>query len=171
MTHCYQFYICSRYSHTDLEGPLQNPRLCIVHESQSQSSQYYWQIFYQVVAHDQYVSTSDVLVYMEQLLPSSGFVLCPGLKEYPQQIRFKTKHLVEWGPPFCRRFSDSCNLWHIPSKHAESTCCKPCKQLQHDIGQLVRRADETTEGEKIARIKPSSKYPISKLSPASQKKG
>lgn len=155
---------------------MQNPRLCIDHGSQLHSSHFYWQIFYEVVEHGQYTSPEDVLVYLEQLLPSSGFIICPGLNEYPEQVRFKTKHLVEWGPPFSRIFSDGCNLWHIPNNSKQSpesnvfNCCKACKQLNHDIQQLVRRADATTDLQKQARLLPSSKYPLSKLSPVSQKK-
>lgn len=44
------------------------------------------------------------------------------------------------------------------------------KKLLHDIQQLVSRSKQTTEVQKIARTLPSSNYPLSKLSPASQKK-
>ena len=130
-------------------------------------------MFYKEVAYGAYSGPSDILHYLEQLLTTSGFVICPGLKEYPKQLGFKTKHLVEWGPPFCRISSDNCTMWHLPHNLAESSlfqCCKACKQLQHDIKQLVQRADETTEVQKRSRTLPSSKYPISKLSPDSQKK-
>ena len=38
------------------------------------------------------------------------------------------------------------------------------------IQQLVRRSEQTSEVQRIARTLPSSNYPLSKLSPASQKK-
>ena len=88
-------------------------------------------------------------------------------------MRFKTKHLVEWGPPFHRKFSDLCSVWHIPchvKQNKESNtfqCCKACKKLQHDIDCLVKRANTTAESQKVARTLPSSKYPVSKLSPDS----
>ena len=44
------------------------------------------------------------------------------------------------------------------------------KKLLHDIQQLVHRSEQTTEVQRIARTLPSSNYPLSKLSPASQKK-
>lgn len=156
----------SRYIH-DLAGPLQNPRLCIAYES---PSRYYFQVFYKVVEEGEYKGPSDIKIYLEQLLPSSRFVLCPGLKDYPEQIRFKTKHLVEWGLPFCRKFSDRCSLWYVPKKDTECKCCPACKLLQHDIKVLAQRADKITDSQRRARTLPSSKYPLSKLSPASQKK-
>lgn len=155
---------------------MQNPRLCIEYGSLLQPAHYYWQVFYQVIEEGQYTCPSDILVYLKQLLPSSGYTICPGIKHYPETIRFKTKHLVQWGPPFERLFSDGCSLWHIPNNCQQSPesnvfdCCKACKLLQHDINQLERRANATTDLQKSARTFSSSKYPLSKLSPASQKK-
>ena len=133
-----------------------------------QSSRYYWQVFYKVVEEGQYTCPSDIEGFLKQLLPSSGYVICPRIKEYPEQIRFKTKHLIEWGLPFSRKFSDHCSLWHVPN--TLGTCCAACKLLQHDIKVLAQRADGTTESQKRARTLPNSKYPLSKLSPASQKR-
>lgn len=48
-------------------------------------------------------------------------------------------------------------------------CCKSCKQLLHDIDQLVQRAAATTDTQRVIRTLPSSNYPLSKLSPFSQK--
>ena len=134
---------------------------------------YHWEIYYKVVATGSYTGISDIVEYLEQLLPSSGYVVCPGLKKYPEQVRFKTKHLVEFGSPFPRLISDQCSMWHIPNlaqQHNESQLCKACVKLQHDVKYLVSRADSTTEANKTARSLPNSKYPLSKLSPESQKK-
>ena len=49
-----------------------------------------------------------------------------------------------------------------------AVCCKPCKQLIHDIRQLQRKSDKVTTPIRAYRLSASSKYPISKLSPASQ---
>lgn len=114
-------------------------------------------------------------MYLKQLLPSSGYVVCPGIKEYPDQIRFDTKNLRQWGPPFNRKFSANCYQWHVPNNAQQLPgsiafdCCKPCKQLLHDINQLALRANTTTQTQRMSRTLPSSKYPLSKLSPASQK--
>ena len=111
---------------------------------------------------------SNITMYLDQLLPYSGYVVCPGIK----------KNLVEWGAPFNQKFSSSCSRSHIPKNSRQEVdscsynCCKHCKKLLHDIQQLVRRSEQTTEVQKLARTLPtcSSKYPLSKLSPASQKK-
>ena len=156
-----------------LGGPLQNPRLCIVHEAQS--SHFYLQIYYSTIQDGVYSSPSDVEMYLEQLLPSSGYVICPGIRSYPDQIRFATKNLRQWGPPFNWMFSAACAQWHIPNNVQQSQeslgfdCCKSCKQLLHDINQLVQRATTTTDTQRVIRTLPSSNYPLSKLSSASQK--
>lgn len=136
---------------------------------------YHWQVYYITHASGTYTSPSDVAKYLDQLQPGSGCVVCPGISEYPSEIRFKTKHLQEWGPPFHRMSSTECSLWHVPNNFRQApgslgyNCCKPCKQLMHDIAQLKRKAISTTESERIMRISTTSNYPISKLSPASQK--
>ena len=120
----------SKYIRTNA-GPIQNPRLCITYDSKfdMQTYIYHWEIYYKVVATGSYTGISDIIEYLEQLLPSSGYVVCPGLKEYPEQVRFKTKHLVEFGSPFPRLISDQCSMWHIPNlaqQHNESQLCINC---------------------------------------------
>ncbi len=161
-------YLCSKKTRVH-GGPLQNPRLCIWHDSLSGVSGYYWEVFYEVVASDNYTCPCDITTYMDQLLPSSGFVVCPGIKEYPEQIRFKTKHLIEWDRPFPRKCSDSCSLWFLP-KSDQQQFCAACHKLEHDIKYLAKRADSTTDSQKLSRTLPSSKCPISNLSPVSQMK-
>ena len=60
-----------------------------------------------------YTSLSDIQLYLDQLLPTSKFFVCPVIRDYPDEIRFKTKHLVQWGEPFSRMFSAACSQWHI----------------------------------------------------------
>ena len=158
-------------------GPIQNPRLCVYHEGAARVSDghFLWQVFYSTVSEGVYCGPNDIEMYLEQLLPSSGYVVCPGIRKYPEEIRFTTKNLRQWGMPFNRKFSASCYQWHIPNNAHQQLdsiafdCCKPCKQLLHDINQLALRATATTEEQKIGRTLPNSKYPLSKLSPASQK--
>ncbi len=156
-------------------GPLQNPRLCVAFEDGVSDARFLWQVFYNTISEGVYRSPKDIELYLEQLLPLSGFVLCPGIKEYPEEIRFQTKNLCQWGMPFNRKFSATCYQWHVPCNYKQphsSTaydCWKPCKQLLHDINQLASRATTTTVGRKRARTFPSLNYHISSLSPASQK--
>lgn len=152
-------------------GPLQNPRLCLIQDGDQVF--YKWQVYYSTCASGTYTRLSDVAEYLKQLEPLSGYVMCPGIREYPSLIRFKTKHLMEWDAPFNRKFSSKCSLWHVPNnihqapESAVYNCCKACKQLSHDIVQLKRKAISTTEADRMARTSTSSNYPISKLSPAS----
>ena len=155
-------------------GLIQNPRLGVCF--QSDQVQFSWQHYFATYAEGVCNGLSDITMYLDQLLPCSGYVVCPGVKEYPPEIRFRTKNLVEWGAPFNQKFSSSCSRWHIPNNSRQAVdscsynCCKHCKKLLHDIQQLVHRSEQTTEVQKLARTLPSSNYPLSKLSPASQKK-
>lgn len=60
---------------------------------------YKWQILFKTNVSGQYCS-EQMQEYLEQLLPKSGYQLCPGLREYSVDVRFKTKNLREWGMPF-----------------------------------------------------------------------
>jgi len=72
--------------------------------------------------------------------------------------------------PFYLKFSSECSLnIHLDPESVVYNCCKPCKQLGHDVHQLQRRAINTTEHRRIESTCPSSNCPISKLSPVSQK--
>ena len=117
---------------------------------------------------------SNIDCFMEQLSATSKFVICPGIREYPESLRFTTKNLEIWKEPFNRRFSTKCSQWHIPNNAKQTpdslsfNCCKPCKQLIHDIRQLQRNATKTSTPLRAARLSTGSNYPISKLSLMSQ---
>lgn len=110
------------------------------------SVQFSWQVYFKTLHHRVYTSLSDIHIYFDQLLPISKFVVCPGICNYPEEIRVRTVSAAAYN------------------------CCKPCKQLIHDIRQLRQKAGETTDVQKLSRTLTSSNYPISKLSPASQNK-
>ena len=78
-------------------GPLGNPRLCVVAEGSS--VQYKWQVLFQTVSSGVYCLEA-VKSYLKQLKPQSGFKVCPGIGEYPQELRFDTKNVRRWGIPF-----------------------------------------------------------------------
>ena len=90
-------------------------------------------------------------------------------------MRFKTKHLREWGKPFLRLDSDTCSLWHIPNNVRQSpssplfNACKSCKTLHHDVQVLSKRATATADEKKACRSSVSSNYGLKFLSPASHK--
>ena len=159
------------FTHSEA-GPLQNPRLCIAHEPHSDSSHYYWQVFYKTVEDGTCDNLTAVEVYLQQLLPSSGYVVCPGIRKYPDEIRFKTKNLRQWGEPFNRMVSANCSQWHIPNntqQPQDSIAFDCCKSLLHDINQLAQRVATTSDAQRVIRTLPTSNYPLSKLSPASHK--
>lgn len=170
---CTTVHVCRPFT-DPLAGPLQNPRLCLYRDDSN--VQFSWQVYFKTLQRGVYTCLSDIHIYLDQLLPTSKFVVCPGIRDYPEEIRFRTKNLVQWGEPFSRMFSAACDQWHIPNNARQSptsaayNCCKPCKQLVHDIRQLQQKAGETTEGTKVSRTLTSSNYPISKLSPTSQSK-
>ena len=154
-------------------GPLANPRLCVF--ADGSVVQYKWQVLFLTVAGGDY-SFNIVKPYLEQLGPLSGYKLCPGIGEYPEEIRFKTKKLREWGLPFKRIDAQSCVLWHIPNNVHHPTgdklrdTCQPCRRLSHDIRQLVERVHSVSECQKLDRSSIHSNYPLKFLSPKSRDK-
>ncbi len=59
--------------------------------------EYSFQVFYNTISSGCCRSDlSDIESYSSQLLPMSSYVVCPGVGEYPPDIRFKTKNLVIW---------------------------------------------------------------------------
>ena len=79
-------------------GLIQNPCLCL--SFQSDRVWFSWQYYFTMYAEGQCNQMCDIATYLDELLPCSGYVVCPGIKDYPSEIRFKTKNLVEWGAPF-----------------------------------------------------------------------
>ncbi len=129
-------------------GPLANPRLCF--RAVSGCVTYKWQVFFHTVAGGDYTFEA-VRPFLDQLLMRSGYVVCPGLAEYPSGIRFKTKNVREWGLPFKRIDSQMCLLWHIPKNEKQPhgsqlrDVCMACRRLSHDIRQLLQKASSTPE--------------------------
>lgn len=151
-------------------GPIANPRLCIV--AHNDTMKYKWQILFKTISEENY-SFEGVRMYLEQLRYSSGYTLCPGLKEYPSEVHFKTKNFREWGVPFGRMDSKYCLLWHIPNNihHPAGDLlrdtCAPCRRISYDIKQLTDQS-KSTEGHKLSRLTTTSNYPLKYLSPSSK---
>ena len=152
-------------------GPLANPRVCVFEDHHA--LQYKWQVLFMTVASGEY-SFDAVQPYLEQLQPLSGYKLCPGIREYPEEIRFQTKNLREWGQPFQRMDSQWCALWHVPNNvrypagNKLRDTCQACRRLSHDIDQLVERARGLSKGQRLARTSVQSNYPMKYLSPNSR---
>ena len=79
--------------------------------------------------------------------------------------------------PFSRIDSPSC-MWHrfarnasiIFDKDMDDVMCQPCKKMRSHLDQRVRVSQAITPVKKAARLEPSSRCPLSALSPASVKK-
>jgi len=163
---------CSSHITKIDSGPFFNPRITICCDGDSAT--YKLTAFFRTIPNGP-VDTVGVSSYVKQLLPESGYVICPGIVNYPSEVRFKNKHLHEWGEPFNRLDLDNCEIWHIPNNNKQLAssplynACKPCKQLHHDIQQLARRATNNSDAKKQARTSVSSNFGLKYLSPTSQK--
>ena len=115
---------------------------------------------------------------LDTLLPSSGYVLCPGIRDYDSQygefIRFKSKNMKIWMEPIQRHDSTEYLLWHKPSNtriasnSLLSNVCANCKALVHDLNTIKTRVLAALPGHKEKWVEPSSNRPLKYLSPASQ---
>ena len=152
-------------------GPLANLRLCVM--ADSGAVKYKRQVLFKTISDGEY-SVNKVQVYLEQLRPHSGYKGYPGLKKYPEEVRFETKNVCSWGMPFNCVDAQSCALWHIPNNVQHPTgdilrdTCRPCRLLYHDLCRLVETARNVSMEQKIARTSVQSNYPIKYLSPASK---
>ena len=103
------------------------------------------QVFYHTLSSGP-INQDMLSSFLSQLAPQSGYKICPGISSYPPEVRFHTKHLRDWGPPFFRMDSDTCLLWHIPNNSCQLptsplyNACKACKTLHHDIQVIAKRA-------------------------------
>lgn len=150
-------------------GPIQTPRLCV--KCDAQNITFSFQVFYKSIDVGPY-DHEMAMSFLSQLHPHSSYVVCPGLRDYPNAIEFKTKNVRLWGEPFGRIDSQACRLWHVPNNSRQPptsplyNCCPSCKQLNHDIQQLLKRALNTTSRQREARKNSFSNYPLKYLSPA-----
>ena len=72
-------------------GPMCNPRLCLA--AADERINYSFQVFFKSIATGSCTldDLSQIERYLVQLSNKSGFLVCPGISEYPSSIRFKTK--------------------------------------------------------------------------------
>ena len=115
---------------------------------------------------------------LDTLLASSGYVLCPGIRDYDSQygesIRFKSKNLRIWTESIERHDSAECLLWHRPSNARTASdsllydVCASCKLLVQHLNIIKNRAVASSPGHKEKWTEPSSNRPLKYLSPASQ---
>ena len=149
-------------------GPMAIARLCVYAERRT--VKYVWKVLFKHMDEGEY-SVEKIEPYLEQLRP---YTFCPGIREYPQEIRFHAKNLRQWGIPFHRIDATSCEMWHIPHNIHHPTgdklrdTCQPCRLLHHDIRKLAEKASSLSDEQKIARTSVQSNYPMKYLSPTSR---
>ena len=120
----------------------------------------------------------EISSILDTLLASSGFLVCPGIRDYESQyseaIRFRSKNLRIWMEPFPRHDSIECLLWHKPintritSDSLFYNLCTNCKSLINDLNTIKARALAASPGHKEKWTEPASNRPLKYLSPASQ---
>ena len=109
----------------------------------------------------------------------SGYRLCPGLlpKWYEDKVettRVHRKNIRVFEVPFKRYESVHCLLWHEPNNRYHQLgdplydVCLECKKEAKRLLQNCEYAVRIDQEVKDSRRDPSSNYPVSGLSPASQ---
>lgn len=97
------------------------------------------------------------------MLPTSGYVICPGLSNYPDNLRYDIKGVRKWEFPFERIDNVSCHLFHIPDNskiHPLHTLYNdPCKKLQNSVIKWEQR-NTCIQHDVSKHLMPSSNYPI-----------
>ena len=144
-------------------GPMCNPRLCLA--AADERINYSFQVFFKSIATGSCTldDLSQIERYLVQLSNKSGFLVCPGISEYPSSIRFKTKNLLVWTEPFERYVSTNCSQWHVPNNTRQTpnskgfNCCKACKHLLCDVHKLEKRTEKCSESDRRKRLSVSSK--------------
>ena len=108
---------------------------------------------------------------LASLLPYSGYELCPGLREYPAEVHFESKHYVHITTPYDRHQSDGCLVWHIPKNRQQQyggplfNLCEPCKVLYNQLEIIRKRHESYSPSKREAWKLPSSKRPLKYCSP------
>lgn len=117
------------------------------------------------------IGDSDFHSWLNTMLPSSGYYLCPGIGN---GVECSTKSVRKWGFPFHRVDHKNCQLWlPIPvmsKKWSHSPTCAKCTSLFSYIRKETRRKAAITPTRKRRRVSPSSNYPVSHLTPVSRMK-
>ena len=89
-------------------GPTYNPRMVISVYDQGHA-QMEFQVFFRTVLKEAY-SRQAADLHLESMLRESGHSVCPGIPEYPLEVRFKSKKQRKWQLPFTCHDSMKCKL-------------------------------------------------------------
>lgn len=169
------------FFHSDV-GPVDATRI-IVSENLIYRSQLLFPIFKTVETGFLHLETTSVKATLHTLLPLSGYAFCSGIprKDYDDMfsvIRYDPKHVRKTKVGNQERIdADTCHVWFqatpgftlLDDRTLASPMCSPCKQLYKRLKDAAQAAISLTPAERSERVQPKSKFPISQLSPASQK--
>ena len=147
----------------------------------SSTGEYEMQVLLKKTSEGELKTIDDLFEICKHLSCSSPYKFCPGLskkqyeKVYGDIIRYDSKSVQITSEPFSRVDSPRCDPWHNLARNASilekdpvEVLCQPCKKMVSYLDQRVRAA--ATSAQKVARQEPSSRCPISVLSPAGRKK-
>ena len=117
-------------------------------------------------------SWARVDAHLNSMLPFSGFVFCPGLKDYPTAVHFTSKHYMAISAPYKRNQSDTCSLWHVPKNRKQMygshlfNVCDHCKSLYQQLEALRKRHEKFSPRTRQKWKHASSKRPLKYCSPS-----
>lgn len=125
-----------------------------------------------LISIKQFKCSNDLLELfqmIETLLPNSGFVMCSGLDDSAEELNINCKNARKWSFPFKRTDHVECNMWFQKPPNSSLNRCGKCRDLGYYIKKESQRRQSVTPERKARRVLPSSNYPISKLTPTTQR--
>ena len=142
----------STYIQLDSGGPVQPARMVF-----NSNGMYMFQVFLQTTKEGAWRSSeagpsSEVISLLDTLLSNSGYVVCPGIRNYiatfEDYVRFESKNLRIWKNPLHRYDSHHCLLWHRPSGASSAQqkpdssgyhVCGSCRALFQNLKEIKKR--------------------------------
>ena len=119
----------------------------------------------------------------EKISKSGNYKFCPGMsvevfsETYASVLRYESKSVRVATELFSCVDSPSCSMWHRLARNAsifeedtDDVMCQPCKQMRSHLDQHVWVSQAVTPMKKAGRLEPSSRCPLSTLSPDSVNK-
>ncbi len=141
--------------------------------------EYDFQVLLRSVDNGTVHSDVQFMSVCEKISKSGNHKFCPGInfdlftEKYATNVRYELKGVRIITEPFRRVDSTLCKMWHkiaknssIFEKDMDDVMCQPCKKMGH-LDQRLRASLAVTPTKQISRQQPSSRCPLSALSPAS----
>ena len=168
---------CVRFSSGGEYGPIKPARMTFHHQGH-----FTFDVMKHIVAEGLWQSCeapySSITSKLDTLLANSGYLLCPGISNYPERygsvIRFNSKNLRVWGHPHNRYDAQDCQLLHKPNNSHVTpdsplyNACSACKYLCNGLNAIKQRAESAPPSIHEQWTAPSSNRPLKYLSPNSQ---